>query len=273
MKKVLYHANCNDGSAAALAVSLRFMHEDNIEFIPVQYGEDPPEGLDGNDIIMVDFSYKADAMRSIGFVAKSILVLDHHKSAKKELAAIEGHHAMEIHFDMERSGAVMAWEYFHQEKVMPGLFKHIQDRDLWKFEFGDNTRFITKALQLYPDWTEWTQFFSQDGLEMLRDAGAAIDQYLLIQAGNIVNSQGPVEWDKTGDVVPVYNLPGFMISDTLHLALEMYKEAPYAVAYFDLDGKRVYSLRARDGGTDVSRIAERFGGGGHVPAAGFMVSL
>lgn len=82
----------------------------------------------------------------------------------------------------------------------------------------------------------------------------------------------PVEWEVTGDVVPVYNLPGFMISDTLHMALETWDESPFAVAYFDLPGKRVYSLRSRSGSdVDVSEIAVRHGGGGHKHAAGFSV--
>jgi len=73
-------------------------------------------------------------------------------------------------------------------------------------------------------------------------------------------------------VIPIYNLPGFMISDTLHMALEKYPSARYAVGYFDLPGKRIYSLRSRQGSeVDVSEIAKRHGGGGHKHAAGFSV--
>jgi hypothetical protein len=37
------------------------------------------------------------------------------------------------------------------------------------------------------------------------------------------------------------------------------------------DGRVSYSLRSSDGGPDVARIAQRFGGGGHKRAAGFIV--
>lgn len=45
---------------------------------------------------------------------------------------------------------------------------------------------------------------------------------------------------------------------------------PFGVCWFERgDGKRVYSLRSRDGGVDVSEVAKMYGGGGHRNAAGF----
>ena len=114
--------------------------------------------------------------------------------------------------------------------------------------------------------------FLQD-YKPLRDGGAAINKYLNVQSEIIVKNE-PIVWPITNDVVPVYNLPGFMLSDTLHKALEQHPEAPYAVGYFDLPDKRIYSLRSRSGSdVDVSEIAKRNGGGGHKHAAGFTVSF
>jgi len=45
---------------------------------------------------------------------------------------------------------------------------------------------------------------------------------------------------------------------------------PFAVGWFQrCDGMFQYSLRSR-GEVDVSEVAKRFGGGGHVKAAGFV---
>ena len=45
---------------------------------------------------------------------------------------------------------------------------------------------------------------------------------------------------------------------------------PFSATFFiRADGKRVWSLRSREGGIDVSVIAKAHGGGGHAQAAGF----
>jgi len=265
--KVLYHANCNDGAAAALAVWLKY-GDKGVEYIPVQYGQEPPEGLDGEEVVIVDFSYKRDVLVEMAKVAEWLLVLDHHKTAELELQGLSGEN-IEAYFDMTKSGAVMAWEYFHESPV-PKLFLVIQDRDLWKFEFGQYTMHCQKGLQLHPEWRTWMTLQPNE----LAKEGMAVNSYMELQTKKMIKD-GPVKWDVTGDIVPVYNMPGFMLSDSLHAALERYPDAPFAVGYFDLAGgsKRVYSLRSREGGVDVSEIARKHGGGGHVHAAGFSMDL
>lgn len=45
---------------------------------------------------------------------------------------------------------------------------------------------------------------------------------------------------------------------------------PFGASYFiHGDGRKIWSLRSREGGIDVSEIAKRHGGGGHRAAAGF----
>jgi nanoRNase/pAp phosphatase (c-di-AMP/oligoRNAs hydrolase) len=51
----------------------------------------------------------------------------------------------------------------------------------------------------------------------------------------------------------------------------MSESFPFAGTYYDTALHRVFSLRSRESGIDVSEIAVRFGGGGHKHAAGFKV--
>jgi len=60
--QVLYHANCPDGFCAAWAAYTVF--GDDAEYLPVQYGQDPPD-VAGNRVYIVDFSYKREVMRRI----------------------------------------------------------------------------------------------------------------------------------------------------------------------------------------------------------------
>lgn len=271
--KCLYHANCSDGKAAALAVWMKY-GDTGHEYIPVQYGQEPPEGLDNTDVVIVDFSYKKQQIRDLARIANSILILDHHKTAKSELADVDDGFGcqMDIIFDMTKSGAVLAWEYFHSEPV-PDLFNIVQDRDLWTFNIHA-TKYVSKALQIYPDFRNWEVYVKNPRrLFDLQEKGIAIVRYMDMQIESIIATK-PRLWSVTGNTVPLYNLPGFMLSDTLHMALIEYPECDYAVGYFDLLDKRVYSLRSRSGSdVDVSDIARHHGGGGHKHAAGFTAAI
>ncbi len=53
-------------------------------------------------------------------------------------------------FDMERSGAGMAWDFVHADlgplRARPRLVDLVEDRDLWRFRHGDDSRFLHLAL-------------------------------------------------------------------------------------------------------------------------------
>jgi len=80
--------------------------------------------------------------------------------------------------------------------------------------------------------------------------------------------------------VPVANMPLTMTSDAGHALCEWYDQGlagsykpPFAACYWDTPLGRVFSLRSRDDGADVSSIAKQYGGGGHARAAGFRVAI
>ena len=77
----IYHGNCADGFAAAVIIR---MYNPDMEFYPGIYGEQPPDVTD-REVIMLDFSYKKDLLEMLAWRAKSILILDHHKSAEENL--------------------------------------------------------------------------------------------------------------------------------------------------------------------------------------------
>src|SRR5205807_2421923 len=89
----------------------------------------PPQVTDCN-VIMVDFSYKRAVLENMARTVNSILILDHHKTAAEDLAGLpplpgfptwreaawNGKLSQSIRmsalFDMDRSGAALAWDYF-----------------------------------------------------------------------------------------------------------------------------------------------------------------
>jgi oligoribonuclease NrnB/cAMP/cGMP phosphodiesterase (DHH superfamily) len=262
---VLYHANCTDGAGSALSAYLVF--GDSAEYVPVQYGEKPPKIEVGAMVYIVDFSYPAEILLEMAARASFIQILDHHKTAKETLSCVD-HPNIKVHFDMDQSGAVLTWKFFHPDRPVPLLLRHIQDRDLWEFKMHGSKQ-IHRALGMYEDWRDWAQFLFE--VRTLIAEGDAIIQFLKIQTARIIGGP-PRKFFATGDVVPVFNLPGFMISDALHTTLDKHPECPYAVGFITLPDKTIYSLRSRSNeDVDVGAIAESFGGGGHKHAAGFSV--
>ena len=58
------------------------------------------------------------------------------------------------------------------------------------------------------------------------------------------------------------------------IGARMAQRHPFVAIVFELDGRRVYSLRSHSKkGVDVSAVARKFGGGGHRNAAGFTIFL
>lgn len=291
----IFHGNCADGFGAAWVV--RQALGADVEFVPGVYGQVPPD-VTGKDVILVDFSYKRDVLAEMGRVANQVLVLDHHKTAKDDMACFDPfdagvrsdradsiwdhkklgwetavHMAKErgaprvaVCFDMHRSGAMLAWDHFFPGQEPPQLLRHIEDRDLWLFKL-DGTREIQANLFSYPyDFEVWDQLMAAD-VQTLRSDGAAIERKHHKDVAELV-AVTKRRMVIGGHDVPVASLPYTLTSDAGHL---MAQGEPFAACYWDTPDGRSFSLRSTDEGLDVSEIAKQYGGGGHRNASGFRV--
>lgn len=268
----IYHGNCQDGFGAAWAV--RHALGDAVEFHP---------GVTGRDVLIVDFSYKRPVLKMMGETARSITIIDHHKSAAEDLSGLPppavnwpnvGPRLAKITaiFDMERSGAGLAWDTLHAHTPRPPLIDHIEDRDLWRFALP-KTREIAAAVFSYPyDFSLWDGLMSggEERLATLALEGEAIERKHHKDIAELVRVMRR-EMTIGGLRMPVASLPYTLTSDAGHL---MASEAEgVAACYWDTPQGRVFSLRSTDTGPDVSAIAVGYGGGGHAHAAGFRMPL
>lgn len=263
---VIYHGNCQDGFGAAYAAWKEF--GERAEYFPGVYGETPPD-VEGRNVYLLDFSYKRDVLIEMARKTKSLTIIDHHVTAEADLKGLDQLIDITLIFNMRRSGATLAWEFF-DTKSIPSLFLHIEDRDLWTFKLP-HTREISAALFSHPyDFELWSElikvFQSPAGRQQMIAEGRAINR------AHIKNIEELVKVMKRpmtigGVRVPVANLPYTMASDAAHL---MADGVAFAACYFDrADGQRVFSLRSHDDGVDVALVAKQYGGGGHKHAAGF----
>ncbi|WP_313244030.1 DHHA1 domain-containing protein [Stenotrophomonas rhizophila] len=290
---VIYHANCADGFTAAWAVRQAM----DCEFHAAVHGASPPPA-DGRDLVLVDFCYPQQVMLDLQQVARSILVLDHHKTSEEALKGRAGwvaridqhtsiswdwrrvqdfsakdraysnipHAVIYALFDMNRSGAGIAWDFFHPGQARPALIDHVEDRDLWRFALP-GTREIQAAVFSYPYEFDVWDLLMETPTETLRAQGVAIERKHHKDVAELVKVARRQMVIGHYDV-PVASLPYTLASDAGHL---MAKGQPFAACYYDKDGGRVFSLRSTDRGVDVSEVAKLYGGGGHARAAGFTV--
>jgi hypothetical protein len=78
---VIYHDNCADGFGAAWACWMRWRNA--CQYVPASYGQAPPYAeVAGKNVLIVDFSYRRSVLEEIGGQAASVVILDHHKTAK-----------------------------------------------------------------------------------------------------------------------------------------------------------------------------------------------
>ncbi|HKW85926.1 MAG TPA: phosphohydrolase [Nitrospiraceae bacterium] len=251
---VLYHAECSDGFGAAWALWKKFP---SARFIPVKHGISPPASLTGRRVVIVDFSYPRETLKAMAKETTSLQVLDHHITAEKALAGLPF-----AYFDQKKSGAVLAWEWAHPEPV-PWLLQYIQDKDLWHWALPAS-REINAALASYPyDFRVWDEL-RQGTLEA---EGRAILRYENELVGKIAEEAVLVSFHN--ETVPAVQSAVL----TSQLGERLSAGYPFCVIWHDRDGRRYYSLRSRQDGTDVAAIAVSYGGGGHTHAAGFSVPL
>ena len=259
--KVLYHAGCDDGFGAAYAIWLK--HGAKAEYIPVQHGQPFPDVSSGESVYVVDFSYSRDILQRVADRCK-LVVLDHHKTAMEDLADLPF-----AHFDMNKSGAVLAWEYFHPNEPIPLLLAYVQDYDLWTKKLAhtdENKAWRGSFPRTFCSWQEMASVVSCD--HSWKMEGKAILRSEKMQIRRRVSQAFEV-------VIDPYVV--LAVNETQHVsevAGELAKDNRYPFgACFQVrgDGLKIWSLRS-EGDFDVSAVAKLRGGGGHRTAAGFKES-
>jgi len=261
---VIYHGNCVDGFTAAWAV---WKTHPDWEFYPGKYQEDPPD-VAGRDVYFVDFSYKRPVILEMAKKAKTITIFDHHQSAEQDLVDLPSN--VFVKFDMNKSGARLAWDAFHASEEPPPLLLRVEDRDLWRFSFPDTKGISAFLFANEYDFENWDFMMKQSEypheLEELEGYGNIILKKQTKDINELL--QNKFRFKIGGHEVWTANLPYTLCSEAGNILAQ---GEPFASTFY-LDGKSaIFSLRSTEDGLDVSEIAKQYGGGGHKHAAGFKV--
>ena len=152
---VIYNADCADGFCAAFVAWT--MLGDEAEYVPMKYGDilEPARYLN-REVYILDFSFLRETMDGIFEMANHVTWLDHHKTAfemwfdgldestlpknaiqmqcsdtkanENNVSAVHrSTNKIKVRFHYNKSGALLAWEYFHPGEEVPMLIQHIDE--------------------------------------------------------------------------------------------------------------------------------------------------
>lgn len=262
---ILYHMD-QDGHAAALAAYERFGPE--ATYIPVEYGEPMPEIPDGAKVYILDFSYPRAELIALNNRVSKLVVIDHHESAARELEGLEF-----AIFHTERAACVLAWQYFHVDSEVPALFLRVEDRDLWRFKLADTKEVYAYLLTLGRDLVVWRAAMHQYAQDpaSIGVVGRELLGFMTQAAELLATEAGPMQIGNK-IVVAVNVALVWLQSQVADILLRQHSDVAFVVVWRQrADGSRVFNLRST-GSTNVAKIAEKFGGGGHKKAAGFVLA-
>ena len=282
-KSITPFRSCMDGLFAAAIANMR---HPEARLIPAMYGLENAPNLNlksGDVVYLLDLTYPAHVIEGWHQQGAGVVVLDHHKSAMQDLSGLSD--SIVTNFDMDRSGAMLAWDYFFHGNA-PLIVKYVQDRDLWQHYMSD-TGLINLGLasmmrpldfQAAIDLAIWlirgaddenskrNPVLEQGQLGSLRSTGMATE--VLIRDA-IADASRRVQWR----IVNGYDVPFVRVqteyekiaySDIGHRLLRLHPSAPFAC----VESGGGWALRSEDSRLDVSTIAKSLGGGGHRNASG-----
>ena len=260
---VIYHMPCQDGFSSAWVLWTKF--KDRASYIPYIHGNSPVADFTGKTIYFCDVVYPMPILKKL-MKKNRVIVLDHHISRKAETESAHEHR-----YGTDHSGVGLAWEYFYPKKPIPHLLKLIEEEDLWKFK-TKNGKQITAPLKLVPfEFEAWGKFVravqNPKTRRKIMDQGKVILQYREALIRIAVDNANLVEFEG----IKAYAVSSVLFNSEICNAL-IKRLPPIGITWTARAGRLGVSLRS-DGTVDVSKLAAKYGGGGHRQASAFNLPL
>lgn len=284
MNMLCIHHNDLDGHCAGAIVKKyvekTFPHYTKLRFMEIDYAYDDYEkkALDfvkqhpSTIMWIVDFHFSAEVMKEMIKYVAEIYVFDHHKSSAPKIVQYPKKVICHCDFESKLAGCELVWEYLFRQSAVPLAVILIGDRDKWAWKHGQNTAQFTEGLHLYSNYPcddVWKDLLHDNAhvytdtiLEIMHQGKICL-QYRDCKFKVFREAWG-YEAMLDGHLCYVINI---MYQDAIS---EMFGEK---IDEYDICAATVYKnglwkISFRSNKVDVSKIAQKFGGGGHAGAAG-----
>lgn len=264
---ILYHGGCPDGFGGAYAAWKKF--GDSATYVSVKHGDTLPPEAAGAEVYLIDFCFRKEVMDELLASAKSLVVLDHHEGVKDVVTSMPSYI-----YDAERSGASIAWSYFHEGTPLPELLSYVEDDDLFRFALPQTRAIVTYLTCREFSFEEWDEVAAMladpTKREKLLAKAHAYEEYFILLAdlavehAKLIRFEGVECYFATAHPFkPMKSLIGNKLAK---------KKGPFALVVSAHPEGLGVSIRG-DGSVNVAKIAEKYGGNGHPNSAGFRLPL
>lgn len=215
-------------------------------------------------IFILDFSFKPEVMEKIFKKTDCITWIDHHKTAfeYKYSREIKGLRSTSY------SACELVWKYLYQIG-MPRAVELIGDRDKWAWQFGKATAYFNTGMNLYPHqpkdkiWDKLLDVGSEAEVSKIMEKGKFCLKFRDQICNDYANSYG---FETEFEDYKCFALNLYMFgSEAFGNRMDKYD---VCLSYIYLGNDWQIGLYSKT--IDVSKIAQRYGGGGHTGAAGFV---
>jgi oligoribonuclease NrnB/cAMP/cGMP phosphodiesterase (DHH superfamily) len=175
-----------------------------------------------------------------------------------------------VHFDMAKSGARLAWEFFLPDAPLPDLVRYVEDRDLWNWQFPESAAYLA-ALDMEPqDFARWSELadFTPEQSAQFMARGQAMDEKFSKLAADMAEGAQSVVFN--GEAGLMVNAPG--VFHSLLGELLSRRSGTFALMWTAGQGGVVKVGLRSQRGYDCIPLAQSMGGGGHAQACGFKMA-
>ena len=215
----------------------------------------------GTDLYVLDFAVPRYVFDYLQETFKSVTYIDHHESELGDVSSFSS-----VIIDKSKSAALLTWDYFFDDEP-PALLKYISDRDTFQKRLP-HCDSIHAARGLFKYSFETFDVLASLGDETFFSVMFPLGEETGFDERNKEEAKkGFVQEWRGYTVAMIEDIEPALASDALNILCRQ-EDIDFAVGYSDNKNTRTYQLRSI-GDFDVSEVARRFGGGGHINAAGF----
>jgi len=284
MKSILvfYHVKDNDGLGSAWAAWRKL--KEKADYFGIDYYSGHHFDYKGKTIYFLDFRPHDDVVSLLKKNQNHLVLIDHHLSSRNKLKLFD-----EYKFDSRHSAAVLTWQYFFPRQKIPKILFYIEDIDIWKLKRAFS-REINNVIEFYDsNFKHWNK--------LARDLEDTSKRKQYIQMGKVISQYQDKLIQKIAAKAKLVKFEGkkvlavnssILISEIGNALVK--KRPPLAIIWSEINknpsrsarqnlfsrfarNKKIWVSLRSNGSCDVSKIAEKYGGGGQKGAAAFMLDI
>lgn len=281
--KCFYH-NDLDGRCAGAVVAQFTKNYNKEDYFEVDYVKPLPldKIQEGETVYFVDYSFKKDTVWQLDRIISNncnVVWIDHHTSSinlENEivyLSAIEGIRQDKI------SGAALTYMYFNNctFENIPYYIQLVSDYDCWIYKYDPDTTFFKIGMETF-EYDALDDIWKKLYCDMIQNKNDIYNNSWInqtINKGKIIKSyidrDNKQYYNQYAYETEIEGYKCIVVNRKTNSWIfgENYNKYPLVMVWAFNGEKYSYSIFSGNKDVDCSKIAEKFGGGGHKGAAGF----